>query len=73
MACRFSHFLEKAFVRRVSLRIEVRIERLLLSTIDVHILLGSGLPITGFDIASTTSGGEYFCSPSRFSVSVDFD
>jgi hypothetical protein len=29
------------------------------------ILLGSGLPIIGFDIVSTTSGGEYFFSPSR--------
>jgi hypothetical protein len=40
----------------------LRFER---STIDVHILLGSGLPMITFVVVSTTSGGEYFCSPSR--------
>jgi hypothetical protein len=35
------------------------------STCEVQILAGSGFPLITIGIASTTSAGEYLCSPSR--------
>jgi hypothetical protein len=45
---------------------------------DVHILLGLGCPIKGFDIVSTTSRGEDFCPPYNgalpsFAIAPRFD
>jgi hypothetical protein len=50
------HFLEKAFVKRVRRRTEVRMLRLPRSTIEVQIRCDSGLPIITFVTVSTTSG-----------------
>lgn len=54
-----------AFVNRVNRRICILIVRLWRSTWDVQILARSGSPMIGFGRASTTSAGEYRCSPSR--------
>jgi hypothetical protein len=57
-AQRFSHFLLKAFLSRVNLRICMRIVRFFRSTRVLQTRSGLVLPITSSGTASTTSGGE---------------
>jgi hypothetical protein len=64
-AFRFAHFLENAFVRRVSLRSCIRMVKFCRSICEVQIRSGSGLPLTGSGTAPTTSGAEYRAWPSR--------
>ncbi len=60
----FSNFFEKAFVRRVKRRIDIRIVRFARSTYDVLMCAGSGSPMMTFGLQPMHPGGEYLPHPS---------